>query len=74
MNVAASGSLVFCTSQRNHAKHKEKISQAQFKRIQDLKTWRLVRLWPMVFFRRKNMMGKYNALSHRDKITQTVIV
>lgn len=71
MNVAASGSLVFCTSQRNHAKHKEKISQAQFKRIQDLKTWRL---WPMFFFRRKNMMEKYNALSHRDKITQTVIV
>lgn len=38
-----------------------------------LGTWRFVRLWPIVF-RRCNMMEKYNSLSHRDKITQTVIV
>lgn len=52
LNLAASGSLVFCTSQHNHAqptlqKHKRK---KQFeKKNSRLRTWRFVRLWPIVF-------------------------
>lgn len=61
MNVIASDSLAFPMSQNNHAqptflKHKNK---AQFKKYNSrLRTWRFVRLWPIIL-KKKNMMEKY---------------
>jgi len=68
MNVTASSSLVFIvfikTMHNQHfTKTKQNRSKAQFKKRKKkessrFRTWRFVRLWPIIVFKRKKYDGK----------------